>query len=469
MIGTEQLDDNRKLVILAMALVVIAAAWALVANKLTLGSAVAVVAGIIIFTFSFVSQEIALYILLLSMLLGPQFAFGGGADATSRGRGITLRFDDFLLVVIGIAWFLRVAINKDLGLFLRTPLNRPIALYLFACALSTANGVNDNVRLNPTMGFFFVLKYFEYFIVYFMAANHLRNKDQIRRFVITMFVVCFLVCLYAISEIPHVDRVSAPFEGEEGEPNTLGGYLILLLSLAIGILATKGSFKSKLPLLALIPFMLVVLAATQSRGSWVALPLMMLTLIYFCKNRLVIIIPLLLVMAVSPFFMPKTVIDRAMYTFKQPEEEGQLKIGVVKIDTSTSARVESWRLILTQDFAKRPLLGYGITGYSFVDAQYMKVLIDTGIIGFISFCILIGTAWRMALRAHRSCEDPLFQGIVLGYLGGFAGLLVHALGANTFIIVRIMEPFWFLTAMVILMPQIEQGRTAVLSKLDTMR
>ena len=469
MIGTDQLDDNLRLAAFALALIAVAVTGAMVANQLSLGLAVAVVAAIIIFTFSFISQEIALYILLFSMLLGPQFAVGGGADVTSRGRGITLRFDDFLLVVIGLAWFLRVAINKDFGLFLRTPLNRPIAFYLFACVLATLNGVYDNVRLNPSMGFFFVLKYFEYFIVYFMAVNHLKDKDQIRRFVITMLVVCFFVCLYGISEIPRVDRVSAPFEGEEGEPNTLGGYLVVMLSLVIGLLATQGSFKNKLSLWALIPFILVTLAATQSRGSWVTLPLVMMTLIYFSKNRLAIIIPLLLVLAVSPLIMPKSVIDRASYTFTQPEEEGQLKIGAVKIDTSTSARVESWRLILTQDFARRPLLGYGITGYSFVDAQYMKVLIDTGIVGFVAFLILIGTVFRMALNAHRSCSDPLFRGVILGYLGGFAGILVHALGANTFIIVRIMEPFWFLTAMVIMMPQIEQQMNLPSGKVDAAR
>ena len=99
----------------------------------------------------------------------------------------------------------------------------------------------------------------------------------------------------------------------------------------------------------------------------------------------------------------------------------------------------------------------------------MKVLIDTGIVGIVAFLFLIGTVFRMALKAHRSCSDPLFRGVILGYLGGFAGILVHALGANTFIIVRIMEPFWFLTAMVIMMPQIEQQMNLPSGKVDAAR
>ena len=457
MIGTQQLDDNLRMGVLVLALIAVAVAGAIVANKLSLGLAVAAVAAIIIFTFSFVSQEIALYILLFSMLLGPQFVAESEAVAFYRGRGVSLRFDDFLIAVIGTAWMMKVAIHKDFGIFLRTPLNRPIALYLCACAVATLNGYLTNPRVNGTVAVFYILKYFEYYVVYFMAVNHLKEREQIRRFVITMLVVCFLICLYGIYQIPSGERVSAPFEGSEGEPNTLGGYLVMMLSLVIGLLVTQGSFRKKLPLLALLPFMLVTLAATQPRGSWLALPFMLLTLIFFSKRRLAIIIPLLFVLAVSPLVMPKSVIDRAAYTFTQPEEEGQMKIGAVKIDTSTSARLESWRLILTQDYVKRPLLGYGITGYSFVDAQIPTVLINTGILGLIAFLILLGTIFRQALRAYRTTSDPLFSGIALGHLGAFIGLLVHAVGANTFIIVRIMEPFWFLTALVVMIPAIEKG------------
>jgi O-antigen ligase len=455
MIGTQQLDDNLKVGVLALALIAVAVTGAILANKLSLGFAVAAVAAIIIFTFSFISQEIALYILLFSMLLGPQFVAQSEMVAVYRGRGVSLRFDDFLIAIIGTAWLMKVAINKDFGIFLRTPLNRPIAFYLLACAVATLNGYLTNPRVNGTVAVFFIMKYFEYFVVYFMAVNHLKEREQVRRFVITMLVVCFLICLYGIYQIPSGVRVSAPFEGQEGEPNTLGGYLIIMLSLVIGLLVTQGSFRNKLPLLILVPLILVPLAATHSRGSWVALPFMLLTLIFLSRRRLFIIVPLCFLLAASPLILPKSVIDRAMYTFTQPAEEGQMKIGAVKIDTSTSARLESWRLILTEDFVKRPLLGYGITGYSFVDAQIPMILTNTGVVGLIAFFILIGMLLRVSFRIYRTTCDPLFSGIALGYLGAFVGLLIHSIGANTFIIVRIMEPFWFLTAIVVMIPGIE--------------
>ena len=44
----------------------------------------------------------------------------------------------------------------------------------------------------------------------------------------------------------------------------------------------------------------------------------------------------------------------------------------------------------------------------------------------------------------------------IGFLAGHVGLMAHALTANTFIIIRIMEPYWFLAAMVMMIPKLEQ-------------
>jgi O-antigen ligase len=101
-------------------------------------------------------------------------------------------------------------------------------------------------------------------------------------------------------------------------------------------------------------------------------------------------------------------------------------------------------------------LGYGVTGYSFLDAQYPRVLAESGLVGFAAFVALLVAIYRNAIKTRRQyADDPFYLGVSTGFLAGFFALLVHALGANTFIIVRIMEPFWFLTAIVIMIPQIE--------------
>ncbi|MBL6972246.1 MAG: hypothetical protein ISR63_08955, partial [Desulfobacterales bacterium] len=39
-------------------------------------------------------------------------------------------------------------------------------------------------------------------------------------------------------------------------------------------------------------------------------------------------------------------------------------------------------------------------------------------------------------------------------------LLFHSIGANTFIIVRIMEPFWFIVGIITVLPQLEKAEVS---------
>ena len=55
----------------------------------------------------------------------------------------------------------------------------------------------------------------------------------------------------------------------------------------------------------------------------------------------------------------------------------------------------------------------------------------------------------------KEIKTPHFKGIAIGFFAGFVGLLFHSLGANTFIIVRIMEPFWFFAGIVAVLPSLE--------------
>ncbi len=101
-----------------------------------------------------------------------------------------------------------------------------------------------------------------------------------------------------------------------------------------------------------------------------------------------------------------------------------------------------------------------MTGFGFMDAQYARVLAETGLVGLAVFLWLMWKVGRHALDVYTTRSDPEERGLVLGFLAGFAGLLVHAFGSNTFIIVRIMEPFWLITGIVMMIPALEAKERA---------
>ncbi|MBI4620315.1 MAG: hypothetical protein HY739_09170, partial [Desulfobacterales bacterium] len=242
--------------------------------------ALAVGAGITIVIVSFISTEAALYLLILSMLLGPEFIVGQVVGKSAVERGVTLRLDDFLLVIIGFTWFAKSTVYKELGLFLRTPLNKPIFYYIAAMVLSTAFGIMFG-QVQIKTGFFFLLKYIEYFIVYFMVVNNIRDRKQVRYWVIAILFTCAVVSIIGIYQIPTGERVTAPFEGEIGEPNTLAGYLVLILSIVAGLILTTESRRNKILLGILSLLIIIPLLATQSRGSYLAVVPMCFALLIF--------------------------------------------------------------------------------------------------------------------------------------------------------------------------------------------
>ncbi len=411
------------------------------------------VLALIIFTISFINIEWGLYILIFSMLLSPEIMAGETAGS-SLGRGVTLRLEDFLLAVIGLSWFARNAVRKELGLFLKTPLNKAILFYALACILSTGFGIMSG-RVEIKTGSLYVLKYLEYFIVFFMMVNHVRNTEQIKRFVFCLFLTCFIASIIGIFQIPGGGRVSAPFEGEIGEPNTFGGYLLFIGVVAAGLLAKTEDSKTKQILAVLILCIIPPFLFTQSRSSYLAIIPALMVLGLMADRRIIILGVLVLAILISPLLLPEAVKNRVMYTFNQPEEKGQIQIGNIRLDTSTSARLVSFKEAL-QDWPKHPLLGYGVSGYQFVDAQFPRVLTETGLLGLIAFIYLLFSIFKITLHNLKELKTPYFQGLAIGFLAGFVGLIVHAIGANTFIIVRIMEPFWFFAGIMVVMPEMER-------------
>jgi hypothetical protein len=81
--------------------------------------------------------------------------------------------------------------------------------------------------------------------------------------------------------------------------------------------------------------------------------------------------------------------------------------------------------------------------------------------GLFAFFYLLYSVFRLALHQLRDTEEPYYLGLTTGFIAGFVGLVVHSIGANTFIIVRIMEPFWFFVGIITVLPMLKQEEPAL--------
>ena len=424
-------------------------------------SAFVMAAALIVFLVVFVKTEFGLYLVIFSMLLSPQFGSGGGAIA--EGRRIVVRSEDILLLVVAFSWLAKTAVNKELGLAVKTPLNRPILAYVAATVIATLIGYATGT-VAGVGGFFYVLKYVEYFVVYYMVVNNLVDRRQAWRLVTAAFLTAVIVSLIGMTQIPSGQRVSAPFEGKDGEPNTFGGYLLLLIAVAGGIALETARLRTRAIYLGLVGLMSIPFVFTLSRTSYVGAIPAVLVMAALSSRRRMMIGALIVALVASPLVValfPDTVMKRVRYTFEPERGQPTVRVGAVGLDPSTSARLIS----VTQAFegwTHRPIFGYGVTGFAFMDQQFARTLVETGIVGLAVFLALVWALLKAGVASYRTLRVPEERGLALGFVAGTVGLLGHAIGANTFIIVRIMEPFWFFAAVVVALPGLALAETAAL-------
>ncbi len=413
-----------------------------------------VIFSLLLFILAFIHSDWAMGLLIIAMLLSPEIDLGG----FSKQQDITIRIEDLLIVVFMLGWLAHIAVTRGLTFVRRMPLNRFIFFYCIVFTIATLKGmIMGNVT--PLKGLFFVFKYIEYFIVFYLASSIVQNENQMRVFLKIFLFVFVIVDIYAFSQIGHVERVSAPFQHGSGEPNTLGGYQVLMLGVLLGILTQVDLRHWKWPLTLLAVFTLVPFAHTLSRASYGAIVVMYITLIFFSKfsTKTVLLGIMALFLILFLAFKPDFVVHRLVSAVTPEYQENipTVKVLGLSLGASPSARILDW-IDLYQSWKTRPFLGYGLTGVRFVDGQFIKVLVETGLVGFTAFILLLIVIFRQVLYIYKKAKTPLYKGLAIGFLAGHMGMIAHAFSANTFIIIRIMEPYWFLAGMVMVIPYLEQ-------------
>src|SRR5256886_4334649 len=228
-------------------------------------------------------------------------------------------------------------------------------------------------------GFFYVLKYMEYFVVYYMVANNLSDRSQAWRFVGAAFLTAAIVSVIGAAQIPSGQRVSAPFEGTEGEPNTFGGYLIFMMALAGGIALETKRLRVRLTCLALLALMALPFAYTLSRASFLAVPFVLAALGVFSPRRRAVVGALLLLLVAAPLIgvaiLPKPVVNRILYTFEPEAGSATVKLGKVAFYPTTPARLMSMPDGLFT-WAQPPPLRFGVTGTALMGLQIPRRFLE---------------------------------------------------------------------------------------------
>ena len=387
------------------------------------------VLGLLAYVATFVDIILGLSFLLACIGLSPEMTLGGLDN---------LRIEDFIIPGLLVAWLTRAAQRREP--WIPTGLGGPCAAYFLTLVAASLLGIAAGTTTFRA-ALLILIKYVEYFLIFAIVVHNVRTEGEFRALVIFAALVALTsLTMGTTGEIAGtgVARVHGP----AGETATIyGGYLLLTISVLLGLAIDGPAGPSRLLALGAAAPLAWGLLFTYSRTSYAALFLGVLAFSVLKARRLLPLLVLLLVM--FPALAPGSVWERA-----------QTIAGVVSGSSPASwdSRVHAWYAALTRMGPEHFLLGRGVgsTPLGELDNEYIRVLVDAGLLGLGFFLWILVRLGRAAAAAHGALPPRTFaRGYAAGFLIGLFAMLVHAVGATSFTSIRTMESLMFWTGLLI--------------------
>jgi len=284
-----------------------------------------------------------------------------------------------------------------------------------------------------------------YLAVFFALAGWIESRQQVKtvlRLILISTIAVALFGLYQEFERGYTELYFHlyPLQEDALEPwngritsllfhfNSLAGYLNLALPLALACMTLAKS--RALRILGIVCQALggAALFFTGSRGGLIAYGGMVLISLLFLAPRRAAILRLAFSLALA-----------TVLVLTLQETGGAVRLQELDEFTWIS-RLALWGAAGAM-FLGHPVLGVGYGNYrslyqnyipsaqpNELDAHniYLQFLAETGVIGFLIFCILIVAFARMAVKLARS-PDPYYRLVGIGVGGGLAGTLIHGM------------------------------------------
>lgn len=229
----------------------------------------------------------------------------------------------------------------------------------------------------------------------------------------------------------YIQRTSLLFH----DPNTLGGYLMVVVSMGLGLLLASGfSWRRRVLLLALVMIGLLGILGTFSRSAWVALLGAFLVVVLLGQRRrrlLWVAAAVLAVFIVALLILPQArLLTRHFST-----------LGRVISDPSSNVRYQMGLSALAM-WRDHPLLGVGFRGFPIAYQTYrlagssvrlteihtlaLEILAELGIIGLLVMAgFVLRLSWR-GLRAVIGEPASKLRGLLLGSTAAFLGMVIRS-------------------------------------------
>jgi O-antigen ligase len=128
--------------------------------------------------------------------------------------------------------------------------------------------------------------------------------------------------------------------------------------------------------------------------------------------------------------------------------------------SSAEQRFDIWRVAL-EVWSGNRVLGVGLTGFPVADNQYIRALVELGVVGLLILflCMLqfVLIGWALYWSAKLS-GSKMYQAVGIAYLSSLLALFFYAVSLDAFQPIRPMNVFWFYTGVIFAAARIQRRR-----------
>jgi len=224
--------------------------------------------------------------------------------------------------------------------------------------------------------------------------------------------------------------------------NLTAAYLALFVMFIWGFLQFISAKKFKLLGYGLVAITLYAIMYQFSRGGYLAVLVSVLVLGILKDRKLLVILGVFLLTWQS--IVPTAMRERVTMT---ENPYGQL-------DPSAQGRIELWKESWNS-FLQSPLVGNGYATFQYgqhianlTDTHdwFIKVMVETGVVGLIMYFFLLQQILALGYRLFRRGKDPMYRGLGLGLLLALCSSMVSNCFGDRWTYLEITGPLFVLVA-----------------------
>ncbi len=413
--------------------------------------------GVILVLLSFFKPKAAICVMLLFIMVSTDIQLDNNANSE---RGVTVRMEDIILLLVSGGWLLNRAKNRSLSIVKDVLINKGIIVMSVAMLISTLLGFFQGT-VPMSRGILFTLKRLEYFWIFFMVLHIIDTGKEaagILKLVlgVSVFVACFGIIQSILFPVSALSGGGATAMAGFGRANTLASFYLIMTGIFLGMLVYIEDRRKSIYFLVLLAILLLAIVLTKSRGAYVSLPPMFIAAYFICRRTKLLFFTISGLAVIGLFYLSTFLTGDKQILAKTHHEDikGQfVSIGAVatkgpEADSSFNARYLAWKQG-GPDIMKYPIFGHGVGAMKlgFFDNQYVHELYDTGIVGLLSLLYMNFVIFIALLNFFKYTNESFSRGLAMGLIAAQAGMLVHGMSITNFYTILNMEAFWLILAL----------------------